>query len=445
MSVDLTPVVREIRSRLSNFGPASLVRNGQMLPLDVALIIHLNLEPVAKQLASLLGEERLVAFFDGYQPQDVKGSSHLLTVLFRLVRSCCVPRGDGTFTLNEEPIFAALHQIEECLEANEMDYAFRLHLTNVAIEADFELASDVWFRKLPSQVIHATYPILDTFFPVSNMIAEHWNKHCVEVVISCRGKPADMQRRSQIEEQDAIVSSLIHPFLLSALPPGGRPYVTHFDSDSPVERASHLRGVGGISFEPYVLTSEDITSLRSSYRFLQAVDNDRVLATAVDRFILGLKQGEHHPNRVNEPHWDKIVDYVIAMETLFSVDTELSYRFRLNGSSLLSRATGEDVRQLFHALKHLYELRSKVVHGAEDSAILKAANKFILRLEIDNENYKHSLGRMILISRKVESWLRKAFFYLGGLETANRPYLKADGWEDLLWPAPTGVVVQNGE
>lgn len=444
MAADLKPVIQEIATRLSTFGPANLVHDGRPLELDLALILHLNLEPVAKQLTAVLGEERVAAFFEGFSHKDEKASGHLFMILLRMIPNCCQPVGDGRFTLNEEMVLEALAQIDKCVQTGEMEYVFRLRLTNVALEADVELASDIWFRKLPPNIVHDRYPIHDRFFRVSSMEEEHWHKHCVEVVISRRGKPKDMHRQAGIVSQDALVSSLIHPFLMSALPPqGSHPYVTHFVSDSPVERSSHLRGVGGISFEPYVLTSEDITSLRSSYAFLQAVDNDRVLATAVDRFILGLKQGEHHPNRVNEPHWDKIVDYVIAMETLFltvngsSGDGELSYRFRLNGSSLLSRATGEDVRHIFHALKHLYKLRSSVVHGSADSTISTEANKFIRRLAIENDNYKHTLGRMILMSRKLESWLRKTFFHLGQMKPEDRPYRREEGWEDLLWPAPS--------
>jgi hypothetical protein len=66
-----------------------------------------------------------------------------------------------------------------------------------------------------------------------------------------------------------------------------------------------------------------------------------VLETAIDRFVVGRKRSLQHPNRINEPNWDKIVDYVIAMETLFltsrggNIDGELSYRLSVNGTLVL--------------------------------------------------------------------------------------------------------------
>jgi len=127
------------------------------------------------------------------------------------------------------------------------------------------------------------------------------------------------------------------------------------------------------------------------------------------------------------------------LETLFlTVDSnpiaqESAYRFRINGSSLISRATDEELSRSFHALKHLYEIRSTIVHGGDESKILKAANKFIEQLQIERTDYQHSLGRFSLVCKKVESWLTKVLLYLGGIPVTERPYRKRDGWEELLW------------
>ncbi len=127
------------------------------------------------------------------------------------------------------------------------------------------------------------------------------------------------------------------------------------------------------------------------------------------------------------------------METLFltvdgnAIAQELAYRFRLNGASLLRKCTQGDVRQNFYALKNLYELRSKVVHGCDESTILKAANKLVAELQIDSPNYQHTLGRLLLVAKQVEEWLTDLLFYLGSLPVLERPYKKKDGWEEMLW------------
>jgi hypothetical protein len=271
------------------------------------------------------------------------------------------------------------------------------------------------------------------------MVEEQWIKHCVEAVVLGRAKPADFQRRLGVEGVDALVNSILHTFLLANIPAKSRPFVTHVVVDSAIERDCFLRGTGGMARDPALLSTDDVALLQRTYAFLTDAEHDRVLQTAVDRFVVGKKRCEHHPNRINQPNWDKIVDYVIAMETLFltvegnAVAQELAYRFRLNGSSLLRQCSDEDVRVVFGALKHLYELRSKVVHGSDDVALLKPAARFIRDLGIDSANHQHPLGRLMLVCRKVEEWLTKVLLHLASVPAPERPFRKAGGWEELLW------------
>jgi hypothetical protein len=188
-----------------------------------------------------------------------------------------------------------------------------------------------------------------------------------------------------------------------------------------------------------MLSRADVLSLQESYSFLKDAERDAVLRTAVDRFILGKKRGSHHPNKANRPNWDKIVDYVIAMETLFLTasdqpqDRELGYRFALNGSAIIARATGSNLPRTFRALKQLYALRSKVVHGAEESAVLKPANRFIREVQIERPDHQHPIGRLIIITKIMEEWIKEALVFVAKIPAGERPYRKADGWEEMLW------------
>ena len=152
-----------------------------------------------------------------------------------------------------------------------------------------------------------------------------------------------------------------------------------------------------------------------------------------------MKRGTHHPNRINEPNWDKIVDYAIAMETLFltvnknDITGELAYRFRMNGASIISAATGEEREKIFDALKHVYSLRSTVVHGGSDSKILEHANKLIKLMNIDRDQYSHTIGRLTILDQFICDWLKQSIVHVSSIAIEDRPYRKHHGWEHLAW------------
>jgi hypothetical protein len=206
---------------------------------------------------------------------------------------------------------------------------------------------------------------------------------------------------------------------------------------SPVEIKTSLVDTDNFSSVPAHVSGEAIKKFQSAFVLLRDAKDDRVLETAIDRYLLGRQRREHHPHHVNQPNWDKIVDYVIAMETLLltskeGVFGELSYRLRLNGAALLSRCVSVDVYQLYHVLKHLYELRSKVVHGADDDAIRKFATKFLKQLEFEKVDQMRPMAQFMEVSKIVEAWMRAMFVWLAKLDPKERPYRKLNGWEQWL-------------
>jgi hypothetical protein len=437
---DLKTFVDQIELKLAEIGPEDFVHNGRPCS-SIHEIIWSNrrLNDLSRQLLAILGKERVDSLFRDHQPDDFPADGHLAMSLATLIPECCRVSNRKRISLDNERLLKGLRQLADCVKSGKVTYSFVLRITNIDIDTDFQLHDGIHFHKLSPSVIQSTFPINRQFAPLAPMFEECWLKHCVVATIPGCCTPADLQRCCSFECMEAIVNSILHTFLLAGVPAKGYPFVTHVLLDSPIDGHCLFRGNGGISSNPAKLTLDDVAALQRTYRFLKATENDRVLETAVDRFIRGKKRSEHHPNRINEPNWDKLVDYVIAMETLFlttkgkSVDQELSYRFRLNGSSLVTEATGEDVRQAFCALRCLYELRSKVVHGSDDSHILKVANKFADELQIDYPHGQHSLGRLALVSKKVEEWLTKVLFHLDTMPIAERPYRKDNGWEEMLW------------
>jgi hypothetical protein len=125
---------------------------------------------------------------------------------------------------------------------------------------------------------------------------------------------------------------------------------------------------------------------------------------------------------------DKLVDYVIVWESILlttggkALTQELSYRFSLNGSSLLATACKiKDRRSLFIKMRFLYSLRSSLVHGGHDRSIEK---KF----------KTGEFGSLEHACRFLETNFTAALWWLIEIAVENRPYKKEGGWEDLLWP-----------
>ncbi len=434
---DIPSLVRYMSQVVSSMTPEELVAHGRA---DVAVIIKLGLDEITQKVANLIGVSNLDVFYEGCPPKGVSGTFHLGLPIANMIMASTQYDGlTNRISLDSELLSQRLTGIANAVAAGQVQYSISLRLVNVDIDSDFDLSKDIQFRKLSTEEIVEKYPLNPQFNSLHPRAAPHNEKHCVEAVVRGVGKLAVAKQRNGIEETDKLKNSILHAFLFSDLEDKCVPNVTHVLFRSDAESALLDCGVSSFSFEPYRLTPTDISDVKCSFQLLQDAESDRILGTVIDRFLLGMKRGTHHPNRINEPNWDKIVDYAIAMETLFltvnsgEVVGELVYRFRMNGSSVIAAATGESREIVFDALNCLYTLRSKVVHGSDDGNILKPANKFIVLLGIDCENHRHSLGRLLLIDKQVRHWLKQSILYVSKMQLEDRPYRKHHGWERLIW------------
>ena len=83
--------------------------------------------------------------------------------------------------------------------------------------------------------------------------------------------------------------------------------------------------------------------------------NPHYLRIPVQRLIEGMRRGRLE---------DAIIDFAVGLDALllWHQRSELSYRFALRGSTVLSW-NGGDKRQAFDDLNEFYEVRSRIVHG----------------------------------------------------------------------------------
>ena len=166
---------------------------------------------------------------------------------------------------------------------------------------------------------------------------------------------------------------------------------------------------------------KDINKIITAYELVSGKSDriDRVMPRAFHRFLLGRKRRDLI---------DKIIDFVIAWESISLTQKgnpaaqELSYRFAINGSSLITKVSKDkDRKNHFQKMKCAYDLRSSIVHGGDDKKI----NKVLGSGKFDN---------LIDASRFLENNFKNVIWWLIEIEPVKRPYLKKDGWEELLWP-----------
>jgi hypothetical protein len=439
MESPIEAFVDKFAKNVERLGPSEWTVGGQCLsdPLQV-VCLNLPLNDLAGELSTIVGNEIIAKFFEPRSLSEPPAELEVVMYLVKCVQTTCVPTRGKRFQIDRESLRTKLTQFVACAQSGEIDVTISLRLSNVDITEDFEFVDGFRFRKISVAELARKYPINRFYTGLPGISESNWTKHRVEVVVPRRGTPAEMQLLHDHDHTEALIHSILHAFVLSGICNKGWPHVTHVYYESPLDCSCLLHSVQGIGANPILLSESDIAALISAYSFLKNAPRDPTLEAAVDRFLVGRKRSKHHPNRVNEANWDKVVDYVIALESLFltangsPMPQELSYRFRLNGSSLLHAALGADLRKTFHALRHLYDLRSKVVHGSGRSAS-SVAGKFLDAAGIDWSKSRHGQGQIGLVCKQVEEWLPAIFFHLSKIAKSDRPYTKSDGWEDMIW------------
>lgn len=392
----------------------------------------LNNKEYTATLDTLFGHSAVIKFF--------KDSSMSLSSYFpSLVASFIYPLDNG-FTFDKEHFLEALQGLSKIISDGKAPYSLCYRIVNVIIPDTlvFEETKNtkIHLRMIPESQVNMKYPANEFIGPV---FLPHLSKHRMEAVFEYVGLPKDMEKDISIEGGEYLEKLITNAIVLSRISLNQLPYATHTYLNSPFKKNLTYKGFKGLNLEPKLLSLQEQEKVVSSYAVLKASECDNVLHSSIDRFIVAAKQSSQHSNKVNIPNWDKIVDFAIACETLFltvyksSGEQELSYRFKLNGSSLLSKVVATDKRILFSALAELYKMRSKIVHGCNEKEIIKPANKFIKLLDIDDKRHKHDIGRLILICTQLEEWLSLIFEYITGIDIDERPYQKNGGWEDLLW------------
>ena len=173
------------------------------------------------------------------------------------------------------------------------------------------------------------------------------------------------------------------------------------------------------------------TMLRQSelHKLVRAYDivsgdkyTDQILSWSVHRFVLGRQRTDDR---------DRLVDYVTAWESILltqngqPVPQELSYRFAVNGSSLITQSkSANSPVECYRNMKSPYAVRSQVVHGGGGADRSKALSKALRFGDFES---------IADVCNYLESKFREVIFLLADWTDGGRPYQRLNGWEELLW------------
>jgi hypothetical protein len=129
-------------------------------------------------------------------------------------------------------------------------------------------------------------------------------------------------------------------------------------------------GVGGRTYSgltiwwpgaAYQLTDDLIPLIRRQVDTLIAVEKD--LESSARHIGFALRSFSSVFDRLMHQGEDCVIDAITALEAIWKLDTELSFKLAFRTASLLGET--DDLReQIFDTLRTYYKIRSKIVHGS---------------------------------------------------------------------------------
>ena len=322
----------------------------------------------------------------------------------------------------------ALHKLRkfrDVLTKKHIQYIASTRLIGASLTSKrMELPDEVEVARLSIKEQNEKQPLIQPYssFGYQEMVVAHDSLELrlpITVPVDCTKEGAFFDAHNEaIESARNIFRSILDSILVVV---SGKAVLGHIELKGGIEQMPTgqpllekiLPGVN------VAIRKKDQASISTAYDLISGGKRgDKTLSRALHRFVLGRKRSDLV---------DKLVDYVIAWEALLltqegnPIAQELSYRFSLNGSSLLSVANNHlDKFVSSKKMKVAYSARSTIVHGGEDKDINKS-------LKTGDFNNLESLCEYL------ETGFRATMIWLASIDVKDRPYRKQSGWEELIW------------
>lgn len=317
----------------------------------------------------------------------------------------------NTMELDFDKAIQVLIEARSSLESCELRCKFRIHLHGVEIEErEVVLAEGIKLVKLSSHELEARFRFCNEY-ERAGVTADELVSHSTEIHISLIETVVDSNLYTTYDNASNKAKKISANILMALYltMPGRIELGVRIFDHLLLNQITSYNFIKRLVHGSEILRACANETLRENYRLVnEEVDRDKVLSIAVKRFSLGQQRYSLE---------DRIIDYVIAWEALLltvngsSPNGELSYRFALNGSSILFKCPINLERPVgLKKMKELYNNRSKIVHGSEVDSI--------------------QLMEQIV---ECELWLREVLRWLGAIPRNERPYNKVGAWEEMTW------------
>jgi len=361
-----------------------------------------RLDQLTGALAEIIGEDEVRRFFDSYLKAK-SAAFQLMPTLWCLIPNSCNYTGDASLELNRDLFRNALQDFVDDVRRGKATLKISLRLANITLPRDVNIGSFT-LRTMSEEEVALFYH-RDQSSPYSRlrMYGGDWNLHRVEASITEEGDARQLYLHASDSGRKMLANQVLLPFYVSGIYRKVIPVISDIKCTSSFDYKHFEQFEQDVRPMPVGLSADDVDALTRAHEMWAKAQPDEVLAPAFDRFVLAIKRPTYHPSHPRNLNWDKLVDYVIAIETVLLTSCgedrrqELRYRFRLNGATLLPQCTDHDQETLFAALGILYDMRSILVHGAVNKTSLpKKVKKFISTMDHDDQECRQDSDKFNL-------------------------------------------------
>jgi hypothetical protein len=327
-------------------------------------------------------------------------------------------------SIDHAQVLRNFRSYRDFLTSPHLRYGARARLFGVKlVRKSLTLPDGVTIHRLNAQEINERQPIVQAFVPsgLEELVLDvHRAELRVRVTVPVdQSEDGALFKAHNAAEQGAreIFARILRALLVTF---SGEAVLGNIELTGGFEQMlasrSFLRGF------PWLPTTNlrlrDIKNISVAYGLVSSgTQVDKTLSRALHRFVLG---------RQRRDLVDKLVDYVIAWEAILltnerkAITQELSYRFALNGASILSVASKANPKPTFRKMRSAYSTRSAIVHGGDDA-------------KRDKELRAGDFKNLQELCDFLESNFRRVVFWLSALDQNARPYRAKGGWEALIW------------
>ncbi len=325
---------------------------------------------------------------------------------------------------NHVEALSTLRQIRDTLASGHIEYLASTKLLGVTTTLKrMDLPDEVEIIRLNTKELNEKQPLIQPYYPFGTheiSFADLELRVPITVPVAHAQEGAFFKAQNDAyQSAKNIFGNILDSILITV---SGNAMLGPVNLEGGIEMGSvHTNSIPQGMPPPVNITIRinDLANISVAYDLVSDGENDdKTLSRAVHRFLLGRKRSDLV---------DKLVDYVISWEALLltkeskPMNRELSYRFALNGASLLFASNDKlDRLESKKKMNAAYSARSTIVHGGREE-------------EIDKKLKKGDFNDLKSLCDYLEIGFRTSLFWLTSQDVNERPYSKPNGWEELLW------------